>query len=40
MIGKHESGCFVRFDLPETVEHVLIMCKGYNNERLQLAALR
>ncbi len=35
-IGKHESGLCVKCDLPETVEHVLIKCKGYDNERLQL----
>ncbi len=26
---------FVKCDLPETVEHILIECKGYDNERLQ-----
>ncbi len=35
-IGKHESGLCVICDLPETVEHILIKCKGYDNERLQL----
>ena len=36
IIGKHESGLCVKCDLPETVEHILIKCKGYDNERLQL----
>ncbi len=35
-MGKHESGLCVKCDLPETVEHILIECKGYDNERLQL----
>ncbi len=26
---KHESGCCVRCEQPETVEYVLIKCKGY-----------
>ncbi len=27
---------FIKCDLPETDEHILIECKGYDNERLQL----
>ncbi len=35
-IGKYESGLRVKCDLPETVEHILIECKTYDNETLQL----
>jgi len=36
MIGKHESGQCNHCGLPETVEHVLINCRAYEMERLQL----
>lgn len=36
MTGKHESGQCHHCGLPETVEHVLIHCRAYERERLQL----
>ncbi len=36
VIGKHESGLCNNCKKPETVEHVLLECTRYRNERIKL----
>lgn len=35
-IGKQNTGLCCKYGSPETVEHVLLKCVGYNNDRSEL----